>query len=60
MRGITWLRAADPASHIHLYGKAPRHDRKLGHVTVCDDDLDRAAGRVARVVDALGGQEVPR
>ena len=52
--------AADPAVHIHLYGKAPRHDRKLGHVTVCDDVPDRAADRAARVVDALGGQEVPR
>jgi 5-(carboxyamino)imidazole ribonucleotide synthase len=52
--------AADPASHIHLYGKTPRHDRKLGHVTVCDDDLARAADRAARVVDVLGGQEVPR
>ena len=52
--------ATDPAAHVHLYGKAPRHDRKLGHVTVCDDDLERAANRAARVVDALGGQEVPR
>lgn len=52
--------AADPAAHIHLYGKTPRHDRKLGHVTVCDDDLERAANIAARVVDALGGQEVPR
>ena len=52
--------AADPAAHIHLYEKTPKPDRKLGHVTVCDDDLDRAASRVARVVEALGGQEVPR
>ena len=52
--------AVDPAAHIHLYGKAVRHDRKLGHVTVCDDDHDRAVDRAARVVEALGGQEVPR
>lgn len=52
--------AADPNAHIHLYGKSPRHDRKLGHVTVCDDDLERAAEIAARVVEALGGQEVPR
>ncbi|HVR31354.1 MAG TPA: hypothetical protein VMS74_01440 [Acidimicrobiia bacterium] len=50
----------DPAAHIHLYGKAVRHDRKLGHVTICDDDHDRAVDRAARVVEALGGQEVPR
>lgn len=51
---------ADPGAHIHLYGKMPRHDRKLGHVTVCDDDHERAVDRVATVVAALGGQEVPR
>lgn len=50
----------DPAVHIHLYGKLPRLDRKLGHVTVCDDDHDRAVARVAAAVEALGGQEVPR
>jgi 5-(carboxyamino)imidazole ribonucleotide synthase len=49
----------DPGIHVHLYGKAPRHDRKLGHVTVCDDDHDRAVRRVAAAVDSLGGQEVP-
>lgn len=52
--------ASDPGAHVHLYGKAPRKDRKLGHVTVCDDDLDRAVHRAALVVEALGGQEVPR
>lgn len=50
----------DPGVHVHLYGKAPRPDRKLGHVTVCDDDHDRAVARVATAVEALGGQEVPR
>ncbi|MFP5331974.1 MAG: 5-(carboxyamino)imidazole ribonucleotide synthase [Acidimicrobiia bacterium] len=50
----------DSGAHIHLYGKTPRTDRKLGHVTVCDDDVDRAVTRVATVVEALGGQEVPR
>jgi 5-(carboxyamino)imidazole ribonucleotide synthase len=52
--------AVDPAARIHLYGKTPRHDRKLGHVTVCDDDRDRGVERVRRVVETLGGQEVPR
>lgn len=50
----------DPGAHVHLYGKSPRLDRKLGHVTVCDDDHDRAIARVAAVVEALGGQEVPQ
>src|SRR5207245_5521851 len=26
---------AIPGAHLHLYGKAPRPGRKLGHVTVC-------------------------
>jgi 5-(carboxyamino)imidazole ribonucleotide synthase len=52
--------ATDASAHIHLYGKGPRPDRKLGHVTVCDDDRERAVARVRRVVEALGGQEVPR
>lgn len=50
----------DAGAHVHLYGKSPRYDRKLGHVTVCDDDHDRAVARVAAAVEALGGQEVPR
>ena len=29
---------AVPGAHLHLYGKAPRPRRKLGHVTVCSED----------------------
>jgi 5-(carboxyamino)imidazole ribonucleotide synthase len=49
--------ALDSGARIHLYGKGPRHDRKLGHVTVCDIDVERAAERAWRVVAALGGQK---
>jgi 5-(carboxyamino)imidazole ribonucleotide synthase len=28
-------------AHFHDYGKAPRAGRKLGHVTVVGDDVDR-------------------
>lgn len=52
--------AVDPSAHIHLYGKEVRPERKVGHVTVCDDDVDAAADRAWAVVAALGGQEVPR
>ncbi len=52
--------ALDSGARVHLYGKSPRVDRKLGHVTVCDDDHDRAVDRVRRAVNAIGGQEVPR
>jgi 5-(carboxyamino)imidazole ribonucleotide synthase len=52
----------DPASllaiggaHLHLYGKAPRPGRKVGHVTVRADDAqarDRILGEVLHVVGA--------
>jgi 5-(carboxyamino)imidazole ribonucleotide synthase len=35
-----------PGAHVHLYGKAARAGRKLGHVTLVDAD----EGRVAEVV----------
>lgn len=47
--------AADSAAAIHLYDKAPRLDRKIGHVTVCDDDPEGASKRAWAVVTALGG-----
>ena len=48
----------DPAAYVHLYGKASRPNRKIGHVTVCDDDIDRATTRAWRMVAALAG-DVP-
>jgi 5-(carboxyamino)imidazole ribonucleotide synthase len=50
--------AADPGAHVHLYGKAWRPGRKLGHVTVCDPDPERALQRARRVVANLVGPEV--
>jgi 5-(carboxyamino)imidazole ribonucleotide synthase len=43
--------ADDPGVKLHLYGKAPRPGRKIGHVTVLGDDvtaLRERAGRAAR------------
>ncbi|MFF1571780.1 5-(carboxyamino)imidazole ribonucleotide synthase [Leifsonia sp. NPDC058292] len=34
--------AAHPAAKVHGYGKEPRPGRKVGHVTVCSDDLGDA------------------
>ena len=34
--------AAHPAAKVHLYGKAPRPGRKVGHVNTVGDDLDAA------------------
>jgi 5-(carboxyamino)imidazole ribonucleotide synthase len=47
----THVMAADPGLKIHLYGKAVRPGRKIGHVTVLGDDvgeLRARAGRAAR------------
>ena len=39
---------AVPSAYLHLYGKAPRPGRKLGHITVrADDEQTLAARRVA-------------
>ena len=38
-----------PDAHLHLYGKAPREGRKLGHVTVCRSDAVIRDARVAAV-----------
>jgi 5-(carboxyamino)imidazole ribonucleotide synthase len=38
-----------PGAHLHDYGKSPRKNRKLGHVTVVGqqrDDVDAVAARV--------------
>jgi 5-(carboxyamino)imidazole ribonucleotide synthase len=42
------LFAADPAVKVHLYGKAVRPGRKIGHVTALGDDLDAVRERAAR------------
>jgi 5-(carboxyamino)imidazole ribonucleotide synthase len=45
---------SDPGTHLHLYGKASRPGRKLGHVTVIapdPDTRDRVLGRVTQTAD---------
>lgn len=34
-----------PGAHLHHYGKAPRPDRKLGHITITADDASQLAVR---------------
>jgi 5-(carboxyamino)imidazole ribonucleotide synthase len=49
---------AIPGAHLHLYGKAPRPGRKLGHVTVTADSpgsRDALLAQVLAVVDAAPG-----
>lgn len=49
---------AVPGAHIHLYGKATRIGRKLGHVTVCGQDPGpvRRAARLAAHELEVGNQ----
>ncbi|MBP7630735.1 MAG: 5-(carboxyamino)imidazole ribonucleotide synthase [Acidimicrobiales bacterium] len=49
--------AVDAAAKVHLYAKTPRPERKIGHVTVCDDDADRALARATAVARALDGRD---
>jgi 5-(carboxyamino)imidazole ribonucleotide synthase len=43
---------AVPGAHVHLYGKAPRPARKIGHVTVPLDDLGTVEAIVRRAAPA--------
>lgn len=51
------LLAGDPALRVHLYGKQVRLGRKIGHVTVCGDDLDDLRRRARRAADQLRGAD---
>jgi 5-(carboxyamino)imidazole ribonucleotide synthase len=39
-----------PGAHLHLYGKAPRPARKIGHVTVCAADREELRDPLQRVL----------
>jgi 5-(carboxyamino)imidazole ribonucleotide synthase len=44
---------AIPGAHLHLYGKAPRPGRKLGHVTLRAEsaaELDRLRARLEPLI----------
>ena len=45
-----------PGAHVHLYGKAPRPGRKVGHVTVRGSDAAEVARRAARLMRLAGGE----
>lgn len=45
---------AHPNARLHLYGKAPRPARKVGHILVLDEDAERAEA-IARDLDAQLG-----
>jgi 5-(carboxyamino)imidazole ribonucleotide synthase len=45
--------ADQPTAKVHLYGKAPRPGRKIGHVTATGSDLDDAVFRARAAVAFL-------
>tara|TARA_R110000868_G_scaffold168175_8_gene402768 strand:+ start:1979 stop:3100 length:1122 start_codon:yes stop_codon:yes gene_type:complete len=40
--------------HYHWYGKTVRHNRKLGHVTICADNADSQSVKLRAALDILG------
>jgi 5-(carboxyamino)imidazole ribonucleotide synthase len=45
--------AADPGVKVHLYGKAVRPGRKVGHVTAVGDDVEDLRRRAWRAASYL-------
>lgn len=54
-RAYRHVMARDPGLHVHMYGKEVRPGRKIGHVTVCGDDVDDLLARARHAADYLTG-----
>ena len=52
-RGLAAALAVEGA-HVHLYGKAARPGRKLGHVTVSGESAEETRARAWRAAEAMG------
>lgn len=50
--------ATDPDVKVHVYGKAVKPGRKVGHVTALGDDLDETLERARRVAAIMTDGEV--
>jgi 5-(carboxyamino)imidazole ribonucleotide synthase len=50
---LVHVMAADPGVKVHLYGKAVRPGRKVGHVTVAGHDATELRGRAWRAANYL-------
>ncbi len=50
---LVHVMAADPGVKVHLYGKAVRPGRKVGHVTVAGQDATELRGRARRAAGYL-------
>jgi 5-(carboxyamino)imidazole ribonucleotide synthase len=54
-RSFRHVMARDPGVKVHLYGKDVRPGRKIGHVTVCGDDLADCQARARHAADFITG-----
>lgn len=54
-RSYLHVMARDPGVKVHLYGEQVRPGRKVGHVTVCGDDLDDCLARARHAADFITG-----
>jgi len=54
-RAYLHVMARDPGVKVHVYGKDVRPGRKVGHVTVCGDDLDDVRARAQHAADYISG-----
>jgi 5-(carboxyamino)imidazole ribonucleotide synthase len=54
-RSYLHVMARDPGVKVHLYGKAVKPGRKVGHVTVYGDDLDDCRARANHAADFISG-----
>jgi phosphoribosylaminoimidazole carboxylase (NCAIR synthetase) len=50
---LVHVMAADPGVKVHLYGKAVRPGRKVGHVTAVGDDAGELRDRARRAASYL-------
>jgi 5-(carboxyamino)imidazole ribonucleotide synthase len=44
---------AIPGAHLHMYGKAPRPGRKVGHITIMADEIGELQAQLARVLSLI-------
>ena len=56
-RAYRHVMARDPGAKVHIYGKAVRPGRKIGHVNVIGADLADARERAAHAADYLQGSD---
>jgi 5-(carboxyamino)imidazole ribonucleotide synthase len=54
-RSYLHVMARDPGVKVHLYGKAVRPGRKVGHVTVSGSDLEDCRARARHAADFVTG-----